>query len=82
MANLQFLRTLAQERIRVGALPTQRASRTYAGRGSGSKCALCDSLIAASEIEYEMEFAGTVVCTTIRMHLQCNQLWAQECSLN
>jgi hypothetical protein len=84
MANLHSLRTLAQEHIRIGDLPTRRASRTYAGKGTGSKCALCDSLIAPSEVEYEMEFErpDTPVYTTVRMHLHCSQVWDQECRID
>jgi hypothetical protein len=81
MADLQsLLPTLARERIRVGDLPGRSPLHTFAGRGTGSTCALCEVQIMSSEIEIELDFQLPDVRgrTTIQMHWQCSEVWEQE----
>ncbi len=68
------LRQRVQRGLSSGALfpapPT-----AWAGYGSGRRCAVCSSLILASEIEYELVGGvnGTVVA-----HRDCYGIWRAE----
>jgi hypothetical protein len=75
-----LLPTLARERIRIGDLPSQKPVHAFAGRGTGSNCALCHTSIMPSEIEIELDFHSPATCsrTTILMHMQCSEIWERE----
>ena len=57
--------------------PIQENARTWAGKGSGAPCDLCEHPIAAREIEYEVELATPNGVRTLRFHLTCHQKWAK-----
>lgn len=71
----------AQQLLRVGMLPRHDPVKTFAGRGSEFKCALCGTPVFEPDVEYELEFHeplehfGTSV---IRFHLVCHQIWDYE----
>lgn len=76
------LHVAAQARLRDGVLPREDALRTYAGRGSGLPCALCDARILAAQVEYEIEVASAKPLNptpqVLRFHLMCYQVWDYE----
>jgi hypothetical protein len=81
MADSQsLLPTLARERLRIGDLPSWSPLHAFAGRGTGSTCALCDISIVPSEVEIELDFQRPDARgrTTILMHMQCSEIWEQE----
>ena len=48
--------------------------KSWAGRGSGGRCAVCGMTIAFQNVEYKVEGArGAAVA-----HLTCNLVWRQE----
>jgi len=61
--------------IETGALPCDEPEKTWAGKGSGTHCAACGEPISRTEVEFEVEVAGT----TLRLHRLCHQLWLEEC---
>jgi hypothetical protein len=75
-----MLHVRAKDRIRSGELPTHDPSMSYAGKGTSVTCALCDAPILASEIEYELEFAGPDAPERKIMHFHssCESIWNEE----
>jgi hypothetical protein len=69
-----------QDRLRRGVLPTQSALHSFAGKGSGKVCAVCDKQIRAPDVEFELEFArsDTLGRTTLYLHARCNAMWDDE----
>ena len=59
-------------KLAAGALPNVRVSRVWARTGTGSTCDCCDAEIAATDVEYEVEFVGAVV---LRLHPWCFWIW-------
>ena len=76
------LRAKAQEAIQTGKFPNRAPARTWAGQGSGaSRCAICDQLVRADEIEYELEFAAGndgVRPDAYYLHGDCYWAWEFE----
>lgn len=69
----QELREVIQSRIRSGLLPHASAAHgLFGGKGEGVPCACCGRLITASQIQFELDFAGG---TVIQMHLACHDEW-------
>lgn len=48
----------------------------WGGRGEGQSCDCCQNTLSPSDIMYELEYKSTG--RTLRMHLQCYQLWQEE----
>jgi len=57
-----------------GLLPTGRPLKLWAGLGNGYPCDGCGRSIAATDLEYELEFADA---STIRLHRECSIIWHQ-----
>lgn len=66
------LRLLAIRKIEAGALPRRAPENSFAGRGSGLPCSLCEQPITASEYEFEYAIDGDEVP---RLHLHCQEIW-------
>jgi hypothetical protein len=56
----------------------QKPLRTWASRGTGAICDLCDHRINPHEIEYQVELAADGVTRMLHMHFACHQRWASE----
>jgi len=56
----------------------QKPLRTWASRGTGTTCDLCDNRINPHEIEYEVELAQDDATRLLHMHFACHQRWASE----
>jgi hypothetical protein len=70
------LRQWARERIASGALPCGRPSFLRVGGGPGDQlCAVCDCLIGARDLEYEVKLRGR----QLYFHLDCREIWELEC---
>jgi len=65
-----------RQRIEQGTLPEMLPQRIAAGYGTGHTCVACDQKIASTQIEYEVEGAGTLLC----FHLGCHVVWQLECA--
>jgi hypothetical protein len=59
-------------------LPYQKPLRTWASRGTGTTCDLCNGRIHPPDIEYQVELAPDVVSRLVHMHFACHQRWASE----
>ena len=80
--NMQFdehaLRLEVRRRIAAGRLPCEPQEYLWAGAGDGQLCSLCDRVIDAQQIEYELQF-GTHPQVIYRFHRICHQAWELEC---
>ena len=80
--NMQFdeheLRLEVRRRIADGRLPCKPEQALWAGAGDGQLCSLCDRVIDAQQIEYELQFASTPQLVH-RFHRICHQTWELEC---
>jgi hypothetical protein len=56
-------------------LPCETPDQTWAGRGMGLRCIACETPIAPTEVEYEVDFSGR----TLRLHRRCHEIWLEEC---
>ncbi len=72
------LRAVARARIAQGLLPEVNPQRTWGGPGGGSVCALCDRVVTATEIEFELQFPPVPGPITLHFHRQCHALWEAE----
>lgn len=52
-----------------------RSCRTWAGQGTGQRCALCGRSISAQEIEYEVELDSGKI---LHFHFACQQDWEAQ----
>jgi hypothetical protein len=59
-------------------LPYQKPLRTWASRGTGATCDLCNGRIHPPDIEYQVELAPDGVTRMLHMHFLCHQRWAAE----
>jgi hypothetical protein len=57
------------------SVPYQTPTRTWAGRGSGKLCDLCQQPIEADQIEYEVELPAGACVAVLNMHLGCYEEW-------
>src|SRR5262245_36291699 len=66
---------IVRARLASGALPSLEPTKAWGGTSSGSVCAGCTAPIVAGQIEYEVQFASTLV---FRLHGACFLIWQQE----
>ena len=66
------LRLLATRKIEAGVLPRAAPESSFAGKGSGLPCSLCEQPITAHEYEFESADDGGKVP---RFHLRCQEIW-------
>jgi hypothetical protein len=60
------------------ALVYQKPLRTWASRGTGTICDLCEIRIQPHEIEYQVELGSDGDTRMLNMHFACHQRWASE----
>ena len=65
-------RELIADRVASGALPRMDPTHVTGAASRGSACAACNGAIQGGQIEYEVEFANTVV---LRFHRGCYCAW-------
>lgn len=73
------LREVVRQRVAQGRLPCRRQDHTWAGRGTGLDCAVCDLPITSLEVEYELQFDVQPNVVVVRMHRPCLTAWELEC---
>jgi hypothetical protein len=59
-------------------LPYQKPSRTWASRGTGATCDLCNARIRPPDIEYQVELPPNGETRMLHMHFACHQRWAAQ----
>ena len=69
----EIVRQRVREALASGALPPVDGSRSWAGRGSGQKCRICNEAIGPDQIEHEVEAPDSVL-----VHQACLILWREE----
>jgi hypothetical protein len=69
------IRARIRTMVETSVLPCDEPKKTWAGRGSGTHCVVCGQLISLTEVEFEVDVAGT----TLRLHPLCHQFWLEEC---
>jgi len=57
-------------------LPVKRRGETWAGRGCGARCSLCDRTIKPGEVEYEWRANTQDGRESLLFHLTCFQSWS------
>jgi hypothetical protein len=72
------IRARIRTMVETSVLPCDEPDKTWAGKGSGTHCAACGQPILLTEVEFEVDVAGT----TLRLHRLCHQLWLEECGLS
>jgi hypothetical protein len=69
------IRTRIRTMVETGVLPCDEPEKTWAGKSAGKHCVACGELISLTEVEFEVDIAGT----TLRLHWLCHQFWWEEC---
>ena len=69
----------ALKRIEDGRLPLALLDHIDAGYGGGLRCDLCDQVIGADKIEYEITDPGSD--KLLHFHMACHLAWQRECAL-
>ena len=78
MSALDNLTASIRERILSTQLPDRPTAYVYTGPGDGARCACCDELIPAGEIQYDLDFpARDDEISSFAMHLACFHLWRE-----
>lgn len=57
-----------------GELPSAKPEKVWAGTGTGQLCAACGARIAATDVEYEVEFRAR----SLWFHHGCLMIWDRE----
>ena len=67
------------QRIEASRLPLDLSTNILAGEGAGVQCDLCDQVITADKIEYDVTDPRSGRC--LRFHIACHLAWQRECAL-
>ena len=67
------IRQRVREALASGALPPVNGTRSWAGRGTGRACRICQEPIGPGQIEHEVEAPDSVP-----VHQTCLLLWREE----
>jgi len=67
-----------EKKIASAQLPPRNSGRTWAGKGDGAICSLCELPVTVDEIEYEVEWEQAGSTRTAHLHLVCYRLWSSE----
>jgi hypothetical protein len=71
------LKRLISQKSDRGQLPRIGSARTWAGNGSGAVCELCECVIEAGQIEYEVEYLNGSQTTLLHFHELCYRLCSE-----
>ena len=69
------VRSVVRAKIDAGTLPTATPERVWVGPGMGEPCSACDLVVAAADIEYEIDLPGG---RALRFHQKCLAIWHAE----
>ncbi len=75
------LRIAIRRRIAAGIIPpADPRMRIFGGKSDGSTCDCCNRVIAATEVQYDVEFSNGKgrITRTLTMHLDCHRVWLAE----
>lgn len=71
---MRFAGPLHDRNVLADALPERSPDRISGGLGAGGQCAICGARVEATELEFQLEFAGEQPdCYTV--HLACYSAW-------
>jgi hypothetical protein len=70
------LRLRVRQLLESGKVPCDEPDKTWAGRGTGTHCAVCGEPITPAEVEFEAELPTGI---TLRLHRLCHEVWREEC---
>lgn len=75
----QQIRSLIEERLRAGIIPSTSPARTYGGQGEGANCDCCGLPISELEVQYELDFPTTRdgPARTFIAHRECHRIWRE-----
>jgi hypothetical protein len=68
------LRLAARRAIEAGRIPSSPAARIWGGPGSGASCPICETIVLAPELEFELEFDSG----SRQLHIRCCAAWDFE----
>jgi hypothetical protein len=69
----EFIRQRVRDALASGALPPVDGTRSWAGRGTGRTCRICNEPIRPDQIEHEVETPDSML-----VHQTCLMLWREE----
>jgi hypothetical protein len=75
------LRKLVREALHAGKLPRREPDYTWGGNGCGATCTICQELVRADQVEYEVQFAhdgSRRGMDQFHMHFRCFAVWERE----
>lgn len=72
-----LLRQRASGLLACGRLPTGEPSATWAGSGRGERCCVCQVLVRADEIGFDLSFRTAHREVELHMHNRCRIAWEQ-----
>jgi hypothetical protein len=75
----ETLREAVRRGVAEGRLPCRAQDRTWAGKGTGLDCVVCDRPITSLQVEFELQFAAEPSRLILRMHRECLAAWEREC---
>jgi hypothetical protein len=70
----QDIRAAVRAKLASHELPSAKPERVWAGTGTGQLCAACGAPIAATDVEYEVEFRAR----SLWFHHGCLITWDRE----
>jgi len=70
------------ERLAVTTLRRAKPVRLWGGKGCGAPCDFCRVLVAATEIEYEVEAELDGARVTLHFHPRCHDAWRAEAEVS
>jgi hypothetical protein len=73
------LREVVRRRVAQGRVPCRRQDHTWAGKGTGLDCTVCELPITSQQVEYELQFDAEASLIVVRMHRLCLAAWESEC---
>ena len=76
-SNESELRQRASGLLACGRLPSGEPSATWAGAGRGERCCVCQVLVRADEIGFDLAFRMPERDVELHMHSRCRIAWEQ-----
>jgi hypothetical protein len=70
----QDIAAAIRAKLASGELPSAKPEKVWAGTGTGQLCAACGARIAATDVEYEVEFRAR----SLWFHHGCLIIWDRE----
>lgn len=74
----RHLRERVREVLRAGRLPDRGPDNIWGGLGTGAYCAVCETSIASSDVELEIQFTRGEYLGSYIVHLRCYSIYEDE----